>query len=182
MTSARRSRINFAENLNKVQLVASGSGVGKRGKSAGFYCETCDLTFKDSLQWVDHLNSKQHLSATGQTGEVARAGLQEVLERLEWLKEKKREQEKGAEWDLKARLEEHAKEEEEKRKVKREKRKELRKRKRVGEIKVEEREERERGADKEEGGQDEEMEDADAIAMARMMGFSGAFGSTKKTS
>ncbi|SCU82025.1 LADA_0C02542g1_1 [Lachancea dasiensis] len=32
----------------------------KRGKQFGFYCELCDLTFKDTLQFVDHLNHKAH--------------------------------------------------------------------------------------------------------------------------
>lgn len=32
----------------------------KRGKQFGFYCDLCNLTFKDTLQYVDHLNSKPH--------------------------------------------------------------------------------------------------------------------------
>ncbi|SCV04337.1 LANO_0G09582g1_1 [Lachancea nothofagi CBS 11611] len=32
----------------------------KKGKQFGFYCELCDLTFKDTLQFVDHLNHKIH--------------------------------------------------------------------------------------------------------------------------
>lgn len=32
----------------------------KRGKQFGFYCDLCNLTFKDSLQYIDHLNSKMH--------------------------------------------------------------------------------------------------------------------------
>ena len=49
--------------------------VGKKGKGAGYYCEACDLTYKDLLQWVDHLNSKQHLVATRKTAEIERATL-----------------------------------------------------------------------------------------------------------
>jgi len=64
--------------------------VGKRGRGAGFYCEACDLTFKDNVQFVDHLNSRQHLVATGQSGEVRRAGVEEVRERLRALVERRR--------------------------------------------------------------------------------------------
>lgn len=32
----------------------------KKGKQFGFYCDICNLTFKDTLQFVDHLNSKPH--------------------------------------------------------------------------------------------------------------------------
>lgn len=178
MISARRDRINFTENLNKTTIVPAGAGVGKRGKSAGYYCEACDLTFKDSLQWVDHLNSKQHLAATGAKAEVKAATLEEVLARMEWLKKQKLEREKGMEMDLKQRLEENARQEEEARRLRREKRKEARRKKRAVEIKQEE-----QGSGPQKT-QDAEMvdeeEDADAIAMARMMGFSGGFGSTKR--
>ncbi|TGZ85040.1 hypothetical protein EX30DRAFT_15000 [Ascodesmis nigricans] len=174
MISARRDRINFTENLNKTTLVPVGAGVGKRGKSAGYYCETCDLTFKDSLQWVDHLNSKQHLAATGAKAEVKVATLEEVLERMAWLKRLKVEREKGLQMDLKERLEENARLEEEERRARREKRKETRRMKRTVQVKQEE---------KDDGPRDTNMgeeEDADAIAMARMMGFSGGFGTTKR--
>lgn len=189
MVGARAERINFTENLNKTILVPAGAGVGKRGRSAGFYCEHCDLTFKDSLQWVDHLNSKQHLHAIGKTGEVEEATLEMVRARLEMLVRRRREQEMGVQVDLKKRLEERAKAEEAERATKREKRKALRKRKRAGEIKIEEREDAGiPGSATVVGGvqkvpqeeEEEEEEDADAVAMARMMGFSGGFGSTKK--
>ena len=177
MISARRERINFEENLNKTQLVPGGSAVGKKGRGAGFYCDVCDLTYKDSLQWVDHLNSKQHLVATGKTAEVARATLEEVLKRLEWLKRQKAQREKGEDWDLKKRLEETAKREEEERQRKREKRKEAKKRKRAGGMGGE------GVSEVRDAGQAEDVEmDDDEAAMMRMMGFGGGFGSTKKRS
>jgi len=87
-TESRASRLDVAANVGKVTLVPAGSAVGKRGKGAGFYCGDCDLTFKDNLQFVEHLNSKQHLVNVGETGEVKRATLDEVRERLAWLKRK----------------------------------------------------------------------------------------------
>nr|POF15379.1 dna topoisomerase 2 [Quercus suber] len=91
-TEARKARLNVAEQVGKTTIVAAGAGQGKRGKSAGFYCEACDLTYKDNLQFVEHLNSKQHLVATGESGEVKRASLEEVRERFEWLKRKREEE------------------------------------------------------------------------------------------
>jgi len=180
MISARRERINFEENLNKIQLVPGGAAVGKKGRSAGFYCEVCDLTYKDSLQWVDHLNSKQHLVSTGKTAEVERATLEDVLKRLEWLKKQREQREKGEDLDIRRRMEERARIDEEERLAKREKRKEAKKRKRAVEIKLEE------GAvapanagDAAAASEDAEM-DNDAAIMARMMGFSGGFGTTKR--
>jgi U4/U6.U5 tri-snRNP component SNU23 len=52
-TSARRNIIDVSAQVGKTQIVPAGAGVGKRGRGAGFYCEACDLTFKDNLQWVE---------------------------------------------------------------------------------------------------------------------------------
>lgn len=180
LTTARANRLNLEENLNKTTLVPAGAGVGKRGKGAGFYCDACDLTFKDSLQWVDHLNSKQHLYATGQTGEVQRATLEEVKKRLDWLRAKKAQEEKdreeGTGIDLKKRLEERRKVEEEERREKREKRKE---KKKAAKMRKEQGPGDSVMVDAGAAADGEDM-DADAIAMARMMGFAGGFGTTKK--
>lgn len=92
-TSARDRRLDVASMVGKSTLVPAGAAVGKRGRSAGFYCEACDLTFKDNVQYIEHLNSKQHLINTGQSGEVVRATLQDVRDRLELLKARKRERE-----------------------------------------------------------------------------------------
>ena len=46
-------------DLNKRTLSAALSE-HKKGKQFGFYCELCDLTFKDTLQFVNHLNHKTH--------------------------------------------------------------------------------------------------------------------------
>ena len=86
-------------------MVPAGASLGKRGRGAGFYCGDCDLTFKDNLQFVDHLNSRQHLVATGQSGEVRRASVGEVRERLAWLKRRREEDDKGDVVDLGVRLE-----------------------------------------------------------------------------
>ena len=104
-TEARRSRLDVSAQIGKTMLVPAGSAVGKRGKGAGFYCDACDLTYKDNLQFVEHLNSRQHLVATGQTGEVKRATLADVVERFEYLKRKRDEEKERETVDLGTRLE-----------------------------------------------------------------------------
>ncbi|CEP61513.1 U4/U6-U5 snRNP complex subunit SNU23 LALA0_S03e04544g [Lachancea lanzarotensis] len=47
------------QSANKRVLIGSLTSY-KKGKQFGFYCELCDLTFKDTLQFVDHLNHKLH--------------------------------------------------------------------------------------------------------------------------
>jgi U4/U6.U5 tri-snRNP component SNU23 len=166
-TTARTARLDVASFVGKTSLVPAGAAVGKRGKGAGFYCEECDLTFKDNLQWVDHLNSRQHLVNTGQSGEVKRAGLQEVRERLEWLREKKRRERDEVEGvlELGERLRVRKEEDDKEREEKREKRRLARR------------------AKTEESGDRVKVEGVDAVMadegdMASMMGF-GGFGSTK---
>ncbi|KAI9684730.1 MAG: hypothetical protein M1829_000105 [Trizodia sp. TS-e1964] len=94
-TESRRERLDLSANVGKVVLVPAGAAVGKRGHGAGTWCEACDLTFKDSISWTDHVNSMQHLRAIGQDGKVRVASLAEVLERLEYLRERKAERERG---------------------------------------------------------------------------------------
>ncbi|PSK54767.1 U4/U6.U5 small nuclear ribonucleoprotein component snu23 [Elsinoe australis] len=140
-TEARKSRLDVSAQIGKTMLVPAGSAVGKRGKGAGFYCEACDLTFKDNLQFVEHLNSKQHLVATGQTGEVRRATVEEVRDRLLWLKRKREEERLRETVDLGTRLEVAKEEEERLREEKRRKRNEKRRKTKDGkgleEVKVE---------------------------------------------
>ncbi|AMD21724.1 HFL132Cp [Eremothecium sinecaudum] len=42
------------------RIITSALTSYKRGKQFGFYCELCNLTFKDTLQYIDHLNHKVH--------------------------------------------------------------------------------------------------------------------------
>ena len=132
-TESRRGRLDVASQVGKQTLVPAGSAVGKRGKGAGFYCSDCDLTFKDNLQLVEHYNSRQHLLAIGQTGEVKRATLEEVRERLAWLKRKKEEEEKEENMrDLGSRVEARKIQEDREREEKRRKRNEKRRKTKDG--------------------------------------------------
>lgn len=129
-TSSRVGRIDVTSMVGKSTLVPAGSAIGKRGRGAGFYCEACDLTYKDNVQYIEHLNSKQHLVNTGQSGEVVRATLEDVRDRLEMLKQRKREREvednRMGEVDLDARLKKAEQVEDEEREERRRKRNEKR--------------------------------------------------------
>ena len=127
-SESRTARLDVSGNVGKTTLVPAGAAVGKKGRGAGFYCAECDLTFKDNLQFLEHLNSRQHQINTGQTGEVRKATLEEVKERLTWLAQKKREEREAATEviDLGKRLELRQDEEEKLREEKRAKRREKR--------------------------------------------------------
>lgn len=125
-TEARKQRLDVASLVGKQTLVAAGSALGKKGKGAGFYCPDCDLTYKDNMQLVEHLNSRQHLINVGETGQVARATVEEVRERLAWLKRKAREEKELAEVSLEKRLDISKEREEHEREERRRKRAEKR--------------------------------------------------------
>lgn len=53
-------RLN-SQGLNKRVLATNESqNEFKSGKKFGFYCDLCNLTYKDNLQYINHLNSKPH--------------------------------------------------------------------------------------------------------------------------
>ncbi|KAK1256322.1 hypothetical protein MKX07_008581 [Trichoderma sp. CBMAI-0711] len=171
-TSARRNIIDVSAQVGKTQLVPAGAGVGKRGRGAGFYCEACDLTFKDNLQWVEHLNTTQHLLNTGQTTEVKRATVEEVHARIEYYIRRKEELEKEKATSLQDRLKLREEEMEKEAEEKRKKRREEAERKR---------QEKEQAAKvKTEYGEDVRIEgEHDEDDMMAQMGFTG-FGTSKK--
>jgi U4/U6.U5 tri-snRNP component SNU23 len=117
--------IKVEELKGKRELVAGTLGRGNKGKSAGFYCETCDLTFKDSLSYLDHINSSGHYRRLGISGKVERATLEQVRDRLAWLKQRKieMEKEKGRPLDLVKRVAEARRLEEEEKQRRRDKKK-----------------------------------------------------------
>lgn len=172
LTEARASRLDVSQNVGKVMLVPGGAATGKRGRGAGFYCEACDLTFKDNLQWMEHENSMQHLRAIGQTGEVRRASAEEVHARITALWERIQAEKVEEKTSLTERLQVRKEEEEREREERRRKRREMTEKKR---------DEREREKEvKMEYGDDVRVEgehdDEDMMAMLGMTGF----GSSKR--
>ncbi|KAK4686172.1 U4/U6.U5 tri-snRNP component SNU23, partial [Tremellales sp. Uapishka_1] len=53
----RTGDLGIEKNLNKTMLVQTNTtGPGQRG--GGFYCDLCNITKKDSMSYLDHLNSR----------------------------------------------------------------------------------------------------------------------------
>lgn len=173
MTSARDRATNFRAQVGKTMLVPGGAGVGKRGRGAGQYCEACDLTFKDDHQWLDHINSMQHLHAIGETGHVRKASAADVHARIDMLWERLQEEKTKAATGLKERMEIQKVEDDKEREAKRLKRREAAEKVRL---------EREKSKEvKMEYGEDVRVEgEHDEDDMMAMMGFAGGFGSSKK--
>ncbi|KAG7416347.1 hypothetical protein DER46DRAFT_602568 [Fusarium sp. MPI-SDFR-AT-0072] len=171
-TSARRNVIDLTQQIGKTQLVPGGAGVGKRGRGAGFYCEPCDLTFKDNKQYIEHLNTPQHLINTGQTTEVKRATAEEVHERIEYYIRRRDELEKEKQTSLHERLQLREEEAEKEAEERRKKRREDNERKRI--------KKEEEARVKMEYGEDVRVDgEHDEDDMMAAIGFTG-FGTSKK--
>lgn len=99
-----RQSLDFYKDVNKVSLVPATASTGKRGKGAGFYCEACNLTFKDNIQYIDHINSPQHLQKTGESDQPPRATLEQVKERIDMLYKKKKHSEANVKYDIHAQI------------------------------------------------------------------------------
>lgn len=174
----RPDRIDLYTGLNKVTLVPGTAAPGKRGKGVGFYCEACNLTYRDSIQYLDHLNSKQHQYQTGvKDSNVPIATLEDVKKRLKFLVEQRNEKLKeqalgGGEFDIQKRIEKRKQMEEEERVKRQQARAEKRKRQKK----------RKREENDDASGEQDEQDEGNkrqAMDMAKMMGFSN-FGTSSK--
>ena len=57
----REGSLELEKNLNKTMVVQN---AGTRGPGVpGFYCETCNRTYKDSIGYLDHLNGRARMSS-----------------------------------------------------------------------------------------------------------------------
>ena len=53
---ARDAPLDLDKNLGKTMVVQNPGGRGPG--QPGFYCETCNRTYKDTIGYLDHLNSR----------------------------------------------------------------------------------------------------------------------------
>lgn len=71
LLTARETPLKLDANLGK-SYVVQGS------QEAGFYCPDCNLTFKDNVAFLDHINGRMHLKNIGSSMEVERSSLAQV--------------------------------------------------------------------------------------------------------
>lgn len=126
-----KKKINVAAHLKKVQLLNPSKSLANQG---GFKCEACQATFKNYDIFLDHQNSKVHLTNIGydKTKSNTSTTAQSVKEKLEYLKKRKlaaSEPKLSPEEALEKRLELAKKKDDEERKARYDKKKQARKNK-----------------------------------------------------
>ncbi|KAJ7497454.1 hypothetical protein FB451DRAFT_1211525 [Mycena latifolia] len=98
----REAPLELDKNLNKTMVVQNPGGKGPG--QPGFHCETCNRTYKDSVGYLDHINSRAHLRALGQTTKLERSTLEQVRARIALLREKTKEATSAKAYDFDKRL------------------------------------------------------------------------------
>jgi len=152
----REGPLGLDKNLGKTMVVQNPGGRG--AGQPGFFCETCNRNYRDTTGYLDHINSRAHLRAIGQTTKIERSTLAQVQARIAFLREKTKAASTAKEFDFAQRLAEIRTKERDARLEKKAAKQAEKERKRMEMI--------------------QEPTGADA-EMAAMMGF-GGFGSSKK--
>ncbi|EMG50621.1 hypothetical protein G210_2044, partial [Candida maltosa Xu316] len=71
--------LNAVKKYNLISPQSTTSTFGKN-KRFGFFCPICDVSFRDNLLLIDHLNSPQHVSKLNQLNTGKDSQSQELLE------------------------------------------------------------------------------------------------------
>ncbi|KAK7053435.1 U4/U6.U5 snRNP associated protein [Paramarasmius palmivorus] len=151
----REGPLELDKNLGKTMVVQNPGGKGPG--QPGFYCETCNRTYKDTTGYLDHINSRAHLRAMGQTTKLERSTLEQVRARIALLRERTKEASSAKAYDFDKRLAEI----------------------KAKEQAIREQKKAQKKAEKEKALANELVDSAENNEMAQMMGFAG-FGSSKK--
>ncbi|KAJ2756824.1 U4/U6.U5 snRNP associated protein [Coemansia aciculifera] len=160
LLQSRKQAVDLEGMVGKVQIVQASTAASGQ---PGFYCKVCDVTVKDSLSYLDHINGKNHQRVLNRSMKVASETVADVLAKLQSLRELKRRQQQQTKDEYS--FQEQVNQQQQAERQKRDKRREARRRQRQAKA---------RGV-----GSKSPSPDADADDMGSAMGFA-SFGSTKK--
>eukprot|EP00392_Amoebophrya_sp_AT5.2_P008774 g8802.t1 len=82
----RNAKLDLEKNVGKQIVQTDATFDAQKG---GYWCALCQKLVKDSLSWLDHINGKRHQRMMGMNMVVKTATLEEVLARIEELKQQK---------------------------------------------------------------------------------------------
>ncbi|KAJ1988973.1 U4/U6.U5 snRNP associated protein [Coemansia sp. RSA 1358] len=162
LLQARKHTINLEGMVGKTQVVQSSSAASGQ---PGFYCKVCDITVKDSMSYLDHINGKNHQRMLNRSMKVAAETVADVIAKLQSLREaKRRQQMAGSEYNFHEQVSKQQQIDQEKR----QRRKEARRRRRLAQTY------------EEESVDGESIDEDDTSKMMEQMLGTASFKSTKK--
>ncbi|GAM29251.1 hypothetical protein SAMD00019534_124270, partial [Acytostelium subglobosum LB1] len=176
---ARSEDLNLVKRIGKANVI---DGVTPMNNQGGFYCELCDCLMKDSVGWLDHINSKRHNRMEGKSMRVEKATLSQVKNKLKAKKdelnakkaltEQEKQKKKDEEYQvILKQMEEKAEQEIEEKRLAKLKQREQNKAKAKEDAEIEAQLKKE---------EEQEEEEDEETAQLRAMGLPTNFGSSKK--
>ena len=76
----RQHKMNLDESSGTVKIInVSGDDMLN---ATGYYCKVCEKSYKDSVSYLDHVNSKLHQRKLGYSMRVERSSVEQVRRRL----------------------------------------------------------------------------------------------------
>uniref|UniRef100_A0A1I8ABX6 U1-type domain-containing protein n=1 Tax=Steinernema glaseri TaxID=37863 RepID=A0A1I8ABX6_9BILA len=86
LLKAREYKVDLESKVGKSVVINKTTPSAETG---GFYCDACDCVVKDSINFLDHINGKNHQRNMGMSMKVKRSTLSDVKERLAAKKQEK---------------------------------------------------------------------------------------------
>ncbi|TMW60146.1 hypothetical protein Poli38472_000188 [Pythium oligandrum] len=172
---ARAQRVTLEDNVGTVRVMKGEDAA----KTNGYYCEVCEITLKDSVAYLDHINGKRHLSKLGYSMRVERSSVDQVKSRLQSAAKRKYDPVITKKLDAMEEYEKKRRElekEEERRKRQRKEEKKAKKNAETAPVDVETTQTEETTGE----ASTEPQVSAEEAEMMAMMGF-GGFGGSKKS-
>ncbi|ETV92669.1 hypothetical protein H310_13110 [Aphanomyces invadans] len=75
---ARTKKVELDSNVGKITVIKPDDAM----RATGYFCEVCEVTLKDSVSYIDHVNGKKHLRKLGYSMRVEQSSVESVKDRL----------------------------------------------------------------------------------------------------
>lgn len=85
MLQAREYKVDLDSKVGKSVVITKATPSAETG---GFYCDVCDCVVKDSINFLDHINGKNHQRNIGMSMKTKKSTVADVRERFKLMKDK----------------------------------------------------------------------------------------------